>query len=231
MSKLIDRTGERYGKLIVLQRAEDFICSFGRKLVMWKCQCDCGNICSVSTNSLRTGATTSCGCWNYEQQKKSETKKIIHGDRKKDSPYYKLYERWLGMRERCYSKKSVHYQNYGARGIKMCDEWKNNYLLFKEWALNNGFDTTLSIDRIDVNGDYCPENCRWATNEQQQNNKRNNKYLTYNNETHTQSEWSKITGLSRYAISGRLKSGWSIEDTLSTPSRNDTKQKREQEED
>lgn len=226
MSKLIDRTGERYGRLIVIERAPNFVCSSGRQLVMWRCKCDCGNITNVSTNSLRSGLTTSCGCWNYEQQKSSITKHRIHGDT--NGEFRLLYEKWNKIKSRCYSECCHSYKNYGGRGIKMCDEWKNDYLSFKQWALSNGYDKHLSIDRIDVNGDYCPWNCRWVTNKQQQNNKRNNKYITFNNITHTQQEWAEITGLSRHTIASRLKLGWSIEKTLTTPSkRNNMKQKRE----
>lgn len=219
MSKLVDRTGERYGRLVVLERAPDFICSSGRKLVMWKCKCDCGNITNVSANSLRGNLTMSCGCWNYIQQKNCDIKHHIHKDKSKNAQYGKLYNIYQSMKKRCYNKKNHNYIHYGARGIGMCDKWKNSYIEFKKWALSNGYSEELSIDRIDVNKGYCPENCRWATNKQQQNNKTNNKYITFNGITHTQQEWAEITGISRYTIYKRLKRNWSIEKTLITPTR------------
>ena len=129
----------------------------------------------------------------------------------------KLYSVWCSMRERCRNENNKDYKHYGGRGIAVCGDWdecKN----FKEWAISNGYKEGLSIDRIDTNGDYCPGNCRWITIQEQQRNKRNSRFLTFNGETHCLSQWAKITGLKRETIRDRIdKSGWSVEEALSTP--------------
>lgn len=130
----------------------------------------------------------------------------------------KIYHKWAGMKERCYNKNAPQYKNYGGRGIRVCDEWFNSFTAFRDWAFANGYDDKLSLDRIDVNGNYCPENCRWATQNQQANNKRNTIRLEYNGETHTISEWAAITGLEPRIIYRRLRSGWSVERIMLTPS-------------
>lgn len=115
------------------------------------------------------------------------------------------------MKLRCYNLNQVGYKNYGARGIKICDEWldkDNGFINFYNWATNNGYRDDLSIDRIDNNGDYEPNNCRWSTSKSQSNHKRNNKYITYRGQQHTIAEWSDLTGLSYHLIWNRLKRGW-----------------------
>lgn len=217
MSKLIDRTGQRYGRLVVIERAPDQVFSSGRKVVRWKCKCDCGNIVEVATTSLGSGLTQSCGCWNNEQRKKSETKKIIHGDCNKDKEYHNLYERWITIKKRCYQKSKDNYKNYGGRGITVCDKWLHNYTAFKEWALANNYSPELTIDRIDNNKNYSPDNCRWVDNKTQQNNKRSNTFITYNGKTKTLQQWADETGINNSTISSRLKNGWSVESALTTP--------------
>lgn len=133
--------------------------------------------------------------------------------------YYgtRLYNVYQGIKQRCYNKNSVHYPDYGARGITVCDEWRNSNIAFFKWAIANGYDPALSIDRIDVNGDYSPENCRWATNSEQQNNRRNNRLIVWHGEKHTIAEWAKIKGMQRTTLQKRLKYGWSIEKALTQP--------------
>lgn len=122
------------------------------------------------------------------------------------------------MHERCERKSHEYFHCYGGRGIKICEEW-NDYKKFREWALNNGYSENLTLDRIDVNGDYCPENCRWANWEIQQNNKRSNHNLTYGGKTQTISEWSRSTGINKTTIRARIMAGWSVEDVLNKPVR------------
>ena len=127
------------------------------------------------------------------------------------------------MRERCYDKNSKPFKNYGGRGISICDEWKNDFAAFRDWALANGYREDLSIDRIDVNGNYCPENCRWVSLEDQQKNKRNVPLFTYSGKTHTLPEWSEITGIKYGTLWARIKNGWSIEKALTTTAGSNSK--------
>lgn len=213
MSKLVDRTGQRYGRLVVLYRGPDKVYLNGRKAVTWVCQCDCGQITTVQTTSLQSGATKSCGCWNKEQQCSSDTKHKKHGERNT-----RLYGIWQGMKKRCYNKTSDNYYNYGGRGIEMCAEWRYDYVKFADWAKEHGYQENLTLDRIDPNGNYTPENCRWATNKQQQRNKNDNRIITFNNESYTLAEWAEKTGINRSTISSRIdKLGWTIETALTTP--------------
>ena len=177
MPSFIDLTGQRFGSVVVLKRAANS----NRNEVMWICRCDCGNGFTTRARSLRSGETTSCGCARLEHalaaMKKANTK---HGA----SPhrgYTKLYNTWLRMKGRCCNPKNDRYQYYGARGISVCEEWKNDFAVFREWALSNGYKEGLSIDRINVNGNYCPENCRWITMAEQQRNKRPPSEWTFKN--------------------------------------------------
>lgn len=121
------------------------------------------------------------------------------------------------MKQRCYNKNSPDYKNYGARGIEVCKEWRENSKSFVKWAKENGYADNLTIDRIDVNGNYCPENCRWITIEQQQRNRTNNKRITWNGETHVCSEWDEILGYTNGTVRLRLARGWSIDRTMTQP--------------
>ena len=127
----------------------------------------------------------------------------------------KLYDVWCAAKARCNNPKNKNYKHYGGRGIKVCDEWENSFQAFYEWAMANGYKEGLSIDRIDNDGNYEPANCRWVTQEEQCNNRRTSHKLTYEGETHTITEWSKITGIKRKIISQRVNNlGWSIERAL-----------------
>lgn len=204
--------GKRFGKLIVVDDT-GFRTKSG--FIQWLCSCDCGDTTIVSTGNLLNGNTQSCGCLRNEATvKKNKT----HGHSKE-----RLYRIWSHMKERCYSKTYDHYNNYGGRGITVCDEWLNDYMSFREWAYKNGYDENAkhgecTIDRINVNGNYCPENCRWVDMKTQHGNTTQNKYITFNGETHCFSEWENILGLSRGILSQRInRDGWSIEKALTTP--------------
>lgn len=132
----------------------------------------------------------------------------------------RLYKIWRAIIKRCTKPKSVNYAYYGGRGITVCEAWEHDYAIFKTWALTNGYKNNLTIDRIDVDKGYSPENCRWATAEEQGSNKRNNVNWTYQGQTKHVSAWAKIIGISRTALMFRVtRSGWSIEKALSTPGR------------
>ena len=130
----------------------------------------------------------------------------------------RLHKIWESMHERCYNKNHKYFGNYGGRGIYVCGEW-SDYIHFRDWALNNGYAEDLTIDRKDVNGNYTPSNCRWITMKEQQNNKRTNRCISMNGETHTMSEWSEIIGIKKTTLKERLNSGWSVEKSLTTPVR------------
>ena len=134
----------------------------------WLCKCDCGKSVIVREPNIKNGHTKSCGCIRVERMK-LENPKYNHGLR-----YHRLNSIWRGMKTRCYNQKSLEYSNYGGRGIKVCDEWKNDFKAFYDWAMSNGYRDNLTIDRINPFGNYEPSNCRWATYEEQAKNKRKN---------------------------------------------------------
>ncbi|MBU9728066.1 hypothetical protein [Diplocloster modestus] len=127
----------------------------------------------------------------------------------------RLHGIWRGMKMRCYNKKSSSYDRYGERGIRVCAEWKDDFKVFYDWSIRNGYDDTKSIDRIDVNGNYSPDNCRWVDEITQANNKRNNNIVIAHGEAHSLSEWSRISGIDRKTLSDRIrKLGWTLEKAL-----------------
>ena len=159
MSGLIDLTGQRFGRLTVVSRAEN-----RGNQTRWLCKCDCGNEKIIAGNALKSGVTLSCGCYHKEVTGKIRR---THG-----GTGTRLHSIWQNMKARCYRESAREYENYGGRGITICDEWRNDYKAFHDWAVENGYADNLTIDRKNVNGNYEPSNCRWITNEEQQRNKR-----------------------------------------------------------
>jgi len=190
--KQINLVGQKFGRLLVI--SENGRNKNGEKTYL--CQCDCGNTITVRSYGLRCGETQSCGCLQKERTSEASTK---HGDCKRRNKS-SLYSRYKHMIWRCNNPNCKDYDNYGGRGIKVCKEWLDDYKTFKQWAMDNGYEEHLTIDRIDVNGNYEPDNCRWITLAEQENNRRDNVYLTYQGITKTASQWSKLLGIKPSAI-------------------------------
>lgn len=205
-----DIVGERFGRLTVLCRVEDKVYPKGYKKPQYECVCDCGNKKVVERGNLLTGNTTSCGCYKKELDHK---RFLRHGYAENPD---KLYQKWLSMRNRCLNPNATGYENYGGRGIKVCAEW-DDYEVFREWAIDQGYKEGLTIDRIDVDGNYEPNNCRFTTMKEQNNNRRTTNFHTYNGKTQSEMKWAEEYGISYEALKTRLKYGWSFEDALNTP--------------
>lgn len=216
MGKFVDLTGQTYGRWHVIERAKN-----KGNATMWKCKCICekGTIRDVAGYTLRKGFSKSCGCLHNELLVERCTKHGYAKQVKKE----RLYAIWSSMKKRCYNSNSQYFHDYGGRGITICVEWldkENGSKNFIEWAKSNGYKENLEIDRIDNDKGYSPDNCRWATEKEQANNKRNNHYITYNGERHTKKEWAEIKGLTYSALTHRIDRGWDIEKALNTPVKN-----------
>lgn len=209
MGKFVDLTGQRFGRLIVLERRGTD--KHGK--VLWLCQCDCGNSTMTTTGQLKSGKTSSCGCLHNELLVLRNTK---HG--KTNTRLYRIYE---GIKTRCYSNSYKEYYLYGGRGITVCEEWKSDFMNFYNWAMENGYSDDLTIDRIDVDGNYEPSNCRWATAKEQANNTRKTNYLIFNGIKKSFNEWSVLVNIKTKTLKNRFFNlGWSAEKTLRTPVNN-----------
>ncbi|BCG66439.1 hypothetical protein [Staphylococcus phage vB_SsapH-Golestan101-M] len=206
MTRLKDMTNYKFNGCVVLKRAEN-----KGKNVCWLCRCYCGVEFVVRATDIRTGNTKSCGCLN---RKLAGDRARKHGNRNS-----RLYNIWNNMKMRCSNPNSVNFKNYGARGISVCDEWFNSFENFYKWAMGNGYNDTLTLDRIDNDKGYKPSNCKWADYTHQERNRRNNHILEYNNEKYSIAEWSDITGIPYSTLWSRIKKGWSVEKALTQPLR------------
>ncbi len=194
MANKKDLTGKKYGKLIAIR-------SIGKNkwgIYKWLCQCDCGKITVLDINSF--GKVKSCGCLLNSRNRMS----VLHKE------YYNIYS---AMIQRCYNLNNRSYKRYGARGIKVCDRWLNS---FENFFVDMGEKPSSehSIDRIDNNGDYTPQNCRWATRKEQAQNTRRSRKLTFDGKTKTMSEWARQLKISRQCLQQRMKQGYSIKDAI-----------------
>ena len=198
MAKIIDLTGQRFGKIVVQNIAGKT--SYGA--IQWDCLCDCGKSTYVFGVSLRSGKTNSCGCL--------QTK---HG-KAKNGQRTKAYRAWLGLRERCNNPFNRKYADYGGRGIKVCVRWNNFSNFLKDMGEP---DKGMSLDRIDNNGDYSPDNCRWATIQEQASNKRSNVWITHRGKTQTVTQWAREVDIKEDTLRARIRMGWTIEEALTKP--------------
>lgn len=180
---------------------------------VWLCKCDCGKYKTATGSELRYGKVKSCGCMHNETLKKGQN--LMKQKTYKTKEERDISKKFSMMKTRCYNSKATNYKHYGGRGIQICDEWLKNRKKFIEWALNNGYKFGLTIDRIDVNGNYEPSNCRWITALEQSNNKTTSKIIKYKGKSKTIAEWSRITGIKEETLQGRYNRGFSIEEIFS----------------
>lgn len=199
---IIDRTGQRYERLLVLSRAENRIERSGSIRARWNCLCDCGTRVTVEGKNLSRGLTRSCGCLAKE-------KEVKHG-----MSATRLYGLWRTLKQRCTNPNNTHYASYGGRGITLCEAWHDFEAFYRDVGERPRGKT---LDRIDNDKGYEPGNVRWATRLEQANNRRTNVHIEFRGTTRTIAEWGRLTGLGKSAILHRLGRGWSVERALTEP--------------
>lgn len=206
MGKFIDLTGQRFGKLVVAGQSE----RTPKGKIRWDCLCDCGNRHNVATCHLKSGAIKDCGC---EKAKRTSERNTKHGGSKS-----RIYNIWIKMRDRCSNPNNEDWDLYGGKGIQVCQEWNESFEAFREWAFRNGYSKEKSIDRINGNKGYYPENCRWATSKEQANNVSRNRIVNYRGKRMTLSEAADISKVSYATLKARITYyGWPIEKAIETP--------------
>lgn len=188
-----DLTGQRFGRLTVIG-----VDDRETRKTYFYCKCDCGKVKSIRSDSLLAGTIRSCGCLKAEQDRIN-----LEANHKHKMSHTRSYEIWQGMKGRCYNPHDARYDRYGGRGIKVCEEWRENFSAFYDWALANGYSDDLTIDRIDNDKDYTPENCRWADTKTQSRNRASNIKITIGNATKTLTEWCEIFELDYKTIVAR----------------------------
>lgn len=196
MGKLIDLTNQKFGRLLVIE----FI-GREKKQSKYKCLCDCGNYKDASSNALRSNKIKSCGCLNSEL--------ILERNKTHGLSKHPLFVSWVGMRNRCFNPKHNRSDNYMSKGITVCDDWNSNFMNFYNWAIENGWSNGLSIDRINNNGNYEPNNCRFSNNKQQSRNRSTNIVLEIDGVSKTAIEWAETEGINVESIYKRVKNGYS----------------------
>ena len=188
--------GKRFGRLVVLNL--DHVSEKNHNS-WWKCRCDCGREVVVYRGSLTSGDSISCGCYHREHVRDFPK---THG--MSSTP---LYSTWSGMVQRCTNQNAKNYERYGGRGVTVCSEWENDFKNFHDWAVMHGYEQGLTIDRKDNDLGYSPDNCRWVDRITQQNNTRRNKLVTFNGETRSIAEWSRILGINHETLRYRVNRG------------------------
>lgn len=203
--KVEDISGQKFGRLTAIKYAGK---SKGKQ-TLWECRCDCGKTVIVHHQNLKSGHTSSCGCYNNELISEREK---THGQTKT-----RLYNIWHDMNYRCSSQKHSSYKDYGGKGIIVCEEWRKSFEAFRDWALQNGYSDDLSLDRMNGNGNYFPENCRWATLIQQANNTNRNLFFTVDGHTDTLANLCRKYDMPYVVVHARIYRGWKVEKALTTP--------------
>ena len=206
------KEGDRINRWTVIKEVESESGSSNFEDKRFLCRCDCGTERVLRYKSLAYKTSKSCGCYMREFNSKNRRKFP------QDTVKSRIYTIWNGIKCRCYTKSSGEYSRYGAKGITMCDEWRNDFMSFYNCAVSNGYSKELTIDRIDYTGNYEPSNCRWVSYKKQANNKSSNVLITFNGITHTLSEWCDIVGIKQSTLNHRInKAHWPVEKALTTP--------------
>lgn len=218
MGAFIDLTGQRFGRLVVIGRADPACDKHGS--ARWHCRCDCGNETDALGRHLRLGRSASCGCLRRERA--ADTHRTHGGANSR------LYIIWKSMRARCENPHHPHYDYYGGRGVSICEEW-HDFATFMQWAERTGYQENLTLDRIDANEGYNPANCRWITMHEQTRNKRNNINITYHGVTRCLSDWAATFGINVTTLRLRIRNGWDIERAFTTPVRQQHKHNKQEE--
>ena len=210
MSKRLELTGKIYGRLTVIRFAY-----VKNKATYWICRCECGNDVIVKGANLNSGNSKSCGC--LEVENRQHFMDVFSDKYKKHGMgHSRLSGIWYHMKDRCNNPNNKDYAIYGGRGIRVCDEWnhKDGFVAFYEWSMKNGYNDSLTIDRIDTNGNYEPSNCRWSDETTQANNRRTNKLVTIDGVTKTFAEWCRDCNVDYFKVRDRWEYGWTIEEAL-----------------
>ena len=211
-----DIAGKKYNRLTLVRPAY----KKGTRWI-WECLCDCGNITFLESYAVKSGHTKSCGCLYLETRGKT---RLVHGGCKELAS---LYHIWENMKARCFNPKSANYSHYGARGITVCDEWRQDFQSFINWSVANNYEYGLSIERLNVDGNYEPTNCKWIPRNAQGRNKRNSRRVIVDGEEVSLSEYfysqKAEESIDYYNFSCRISLGWTLEKALSTPVNKRTK--------
>lgn len=194
-----DLTGKKFNRLTVIKRSKSTKRANGKTRTNWLCLCDCGKHIIVESSNLVYGNSRSCGCLKHENIKEIGKKNITHG-----MTNTRIYRIWGKIKDRCLNKKCRDYPYYGGRGITIFTEWEKSFQSFYNWSIKNGYKDNLTIDRIDVNGNYEPSNCRWATWIQQENNKRTTIFVEYKGKKQSISDWCRELNLNYNTVKSRL---------------------------
>jgi hypothetical protein len=192
--------GKKYNRLTVIEKSKNY---------KYLCKCDCGNIKYYKGYDITHEIVKSCGCYHKEIVSKQSTK---HGLSK-----HPLYKTWHNMRSRCNNPNATKYELYGGKGIKVCNEWNSKFVCFYEWSINNGWEKGLTIERLDSNKNYEPNNCIWANYKTQNNNTTQNHSITFDGKTMNLNQWAEYLNISKKMLSERIRRGWTIKRALTTP--------------